>query len=292
MCIAIYKPADIIINKETLSQCFKANPDGAGFLVSKDKKLILKKGFFTFDAFYKAWEEYSKDQALIHFRIRTHGEVNTENCHPFMVNKSLGFIHNGIISNFGTDSISDTNHFNNAILQPLVNKYGNQVLFEPSIKHLIESRIGYSKLAFLDRHGNFKLFNEDKGVWDNQVWYSNYSYRIPAPVTAISTVYKTQTTAKPKHRTVEIGDIVELITGVYDQETSQYYKKGSILEVVSINKDYTVDLMAEDTKEEGGFSFVYNVSFAKFDFVSIDAPSEYDNAFDNDVPAVLTSYRH
>jgi hypothetical protein len=42
MCIAIYKPANKVINKENLAQCFKANSDGAGFLVAKNKQLIKK----------------------------------------------------------------------------------------------------------------------------------------------------------------------------------------------------------------------------------------------------------
>lgn len=278
MCIAIYKPAGKLINKENLAQCFKANSDGAGFLVAKNKQLIMKKGFFTFDEFYDAYLPYANEQCLIHFRIKTHGDINIDNCHPFMINKSLGFIHNGVISGFGLGTMSDTSHFNSTIFQPLVAKYGNQVMFEPAIQDLVESRISYSKLAFLDRHGNHKLFNEDKGVWDNEVWYSNTSYKIPVPFKSSNPVtYLPNTKVKPKHRSVEIGDIVVLIAGVYDHSTKEYHKSGSIHEVVAINKDYTVDLMSEDMDDTGHYSFTYNVSYSKFDFMDIDPVTPYES---------------
>lgn len=280
MCIAIYKPAGKTIDKENLQQCFKINSDGAGFLVAKDKKLTLKKGFFTFDEFYEAYLPYENEQCLIHFRIKTHGEINKDNCHPFMINKGLGFIHNGIINGFGLGDISDTRHFNSSILQPLVAKYGNQILFEPAVQELIESRIGYSKLAFLDRHGNYQLFNEDKGVWDNEVWYSNYSYRLPVVYRGSAPVsYLPKPEVKPKHRNVELEDLVVLIAGVYDHVTRTYHKAGEIFEVVAINKDYTVDLMAEDADSQGQYHFLYNVSYTKFDFVNVEpmtAQDEFD----------------
>lgn len=272
MCIAIFKPKNKFIDKDTLAQCFKANPDGAGFVIAKDKKLTMKKGFFTFDEFYEAYEEYNLEQALIHFRIKTHGDLSKDNCHPFMVNSSLSFIHNGIISGFGKEAMSDTNHFNREILRPLVAKYGNQILFEPGVKSLIESKIGYSKLAFLDRHSNFHLFNEDKGVWDNGVWYSNSSYKVPVVYTKpVNNISFLPPIPKAKHRTVELGDLVILIAGVYDSSTKYYHHVNTIHEVVAINKDYTVDLMSEDPKDDTKYNWAYNVSYSKFDFLEIES---------------------
>lgn len=287
MCIAIYKPKDVVVNRANLEQCFKSNPDGAGFLIAKNKRLIIKKGYFTFDEFYGAFKKYENEQALIHFRIRTHGDLSKDNCHPFMINPSLGFIHNGVISGFGIENMSDTSHFNNSIFKPLVDKYGNQVIFEPAIQNLVEARIGYSKLAFLDRHGNYKLFNEDKGLWDNGVWYSNSSYKIVTPTYKTSSPvpfnYK-QPISKPKHRNVEEGDLITLIAGHYDSDTKSYYKTGTIFEVVAVNKDYTVDAITTDVDKVGHYNFVYNVSYSKFDFLEIDTESnsiyESNNIYD------------
>lgn len=182
MCIAILKNEGLKLSKETLAQCFKANSDGAGFLYKEDGRLKISKGFFKFDNFYKSYLKHEDKQMLIHFRIKTHGAVAAENCHPFFVNKDIGFIHNGIISQHsGNTGVSDTRDFNTNILKPLVAKHGTTIMFEPAIKRMIEDYIGYSKLVFLDVNGNWSIFNENKGVWDEGIWYSNTTYKVPEP---------------------------------------------------------------------------------------------------------------
>ena len=281
MCIAIYKPEGIKIDKATLERCFDANPDGAGFMYQDNKQLHMHKGFFTFKEFYKDFKKHENKQSVIHFRIKTHGPINKDNCHPFMINQSIGFVHNGVISGFGINDMSDTRHFNEEIVKPLVAKWGNLSLFQPAIKSLIESRIGYSKLIFLDRHGNYDIFNENKGVWDNGVWYSNSSYKpyIP-PVTksfqgwADSKYSSYSNTSKlpaiTKKKTIEMGDLVELDINHWDSEAKKLYMKGELFEVVAVNMDYTMDLM---TAEKDDPTFVYNVPFAKLSLMD-DAPTD------------------
>jgi len=183
MCIAIMKSENKKISKTTLQRCYDANPDGAGFMFADNKELTVKKGYFTFKEFYKEYKPHENKQVLLHFRIKTHGKIDKNNCHPFLVNSGLGFIHNGIISGYGDDKQSDTIDFNKSILQKIVAKHGNMGLFDDPMVELIENVIGYSKLVFLDRHGNYRIMNEDKGHWNNGIWYSNNSYKKPEPVT-------------------------------------------------------------------------------------------------------------
>ena len=281
MCIAIYKPESKVIPIATLQECYNANPDGAGFMYAEDKKLHIEKGFFSFDSFYKAFEKHQEKQAVLHFRIKTHGKIDTTNCHPFAVNNSLGFVHNGIINGFGDANHSDTIGFNNGILQPLVNKWGNLALFQDPMKDLIESRIGYSKLIFLDRHGNHNILNEHKGVWDDGVWYSNNSYKpYVAPVTtwaSKTTWYDTDYDWKkpvatykasvpvPKSEPVQIGALVELLEDIADPATQKVYETGELMEVVAVNKDFTCDLMFE--AYDGKVEFIYNIPYHSLNFV-------------------------
>tara|TARA_R110000822_G_scaffold86028_3_gene200788 strand:- start:468 stop:1358 length:891 start_codon:yes stop_codon:yes gene_type:complete len=235
MCIAIYKPASKIISKETLEQCYNSNPDGAGFMYAEDKKLYTQKGFFTFKNFYKAYKQHETKQAAIHFRIKTHGQINKENCHPFLINDSLGFIHNGIISGYGDSDKSDTIRFNEKVFQPLVSKWGNLALFQDPMIQLIETTIGYSKLVFLDRHGNHTIMNEAKGTWDDGIWYSNTSYKQPKPtmvghyepnnwLTRHKNYYpkpiELSSTISDAGRVIAVGDLVEL-TADYEIEGSE-----------------------------------------------------------------------
>lgn len=280
MCIAIYKPEGKVLSLATLKECYTSNPDGAGFMYAENKKLHIEKGFFSFQTFYDAFKKHESKQAVIHFRIKTHGKIDTANCHPFAVNNSVGFVHNGVISGYGDADFSDTVRFNEAILRPLVSKWGNLALFQDPIIELIEGRIGYSKLVFLDRHGNHKIMNEHKGQWDDGVWYSNDSYKpYVAPVSTwenksswYDTKYdwkKNVTTIKPKAlpkpKTIEVGALVELLEDIADPATQKVYETGELLEVVAVNKDFTCDLMHEDYNDQT--SFLYNVPYHSLSFV-------------------------
>lgn len=299
MCIAIYKPKNKIISKETLAECFRSNRNGAGFMYVENKEVHTLKGYFTFDKFYDAYKPHEEKQCLIHFRIKTHGHIAAENCHPFSVNKGLGFIHNGIINGFGSADFSDTRDFNAKIIQPIVAKYGNAAIFTPAIKSLIEDRISYSKLVFLDRHGNHNIFNEDKGIWEDGVWYSNSSFRPYVPT--YSTGYKgtTQPTAwqqkkdtEPKQkkenprlystklleagkrafRVLQAGDLVSLTRGNWSERNQEYYGTDTVFEVVSVNGNYTATLVVKDSK--GVDVYIHDIPFSKLDFSDIPSDAE------------------
>ena len=178
MCIAILKPKGEIIKKATLKTCFENNDDGAGYMFVKNGVLQFVKGFFTFKNF---WNSYVKNVvkngnpiSAIHFRITTHGKTNAENCHPFKISNSLGFIHNGVINFVKPDKKkSDTSMFNEHILKRLPDDFiGNGAICD-----LIEESIGSSKLVFLNDKGEFLISNEELGKWKDNVWYSNDSYQ-------------------------------------------------------------------------------------------------------------------
>lgn len=269
MCIAIMKPENISIPKDTLAQCFKANSDGAGFMYRNSRKqLQVRKGYFTFDEFWKAYEPLQKKQMAIHFRIKTHGPVDKDNCHPFLVDSKLGFIHNGIIKGYQDGTKSDTWQFNEEILQPFVNKWGRLGLFDNPVKKLIEDYIGYSKLVFMDNEGNYQIFNENKGIWEEGVWYSNSSFRKPAPLPAVAvpsypqshyydyaTSYRTYSEKKSE---VEIGALVYFTKSFYDYTLKRTVARDSVWEIVAVNSDYSIDLM-QDVDVDDNVEFLYNI---------------------------------
>jgi glutamine amidotransferase len=278
MCIAIYKPEGKLISQETLAQCYKANSDGAGYMFHKNHKLYVKKGFFSFDDFWKSYRRDKNKECVIHFRIKTHGLINEANCHPYKVNDNFAFVHNGMISGYTDPAKSDTWLFNEDVIQPFVSKWGNLGLFEDPVKKLIESRIGYSKLIFMDNEGNSKIFNEDKGSWDDGIWYSNSSYKKPAPYVpppvALPYVpyenkhYDKYQTWGYKKQNVAIGELVSLTWGHYDQGTKEHFKKDTIWEIIAVNNDYSVDLMADSTDiNDDTPKFIYNIKFSDFELL-------------------------
>jgi len=181
MCIIVAKPRGKAIKKEIYENCFANNPDGAGFIVrERSGELLMKKGFFKFQDFWEAFQEHQSKQAIIHFRIKTHGDLSEENCHPFWVKENeLAFAHNGVISISSENNLkmSDTWHFNTKVLQHLHEKLGPNFIADPVIQELITSYISWSKLAFLNTEGNMLIFNKSKGDEEDGVWYSNSSYK-------------------------------------------------------------------------------------------------------------------
>lgn len=178
MCIAILNTRNTL-TRETLQQCWKSNPDGAGMIYTNNNQIQIFKEMTNFDKFYK---EYSKQRKankssnfVLHFRIATSGKIDKTNCHPFNVNKNLSFVHNGMITIEQLNkNVSDTYTFNELILKKLPSNFLNN----HAIIDLIESYIGYSKLIFLDSDNNASILNEDLGHWDiENNWYSNNSYQ-------------------------------------------------------------------------------------------------------------------
>lgn len=292
MCIAVAKEAGVVITPAVLERCFNANPDGAGFCVEGDGKLLIKKGYFTFKEFMDAFQPYEERKALIHFRIKTHGPVNMENCHPFQVTEDVAFIHNGIINNVPNDPLkSDTRVFKEKYLQPLINLYGMDILQTGMLQGLIEKFIGASKLVLM-QYGveGFTFFNKSMGNESKEgIWFSNYSWQEPQ----LPTHYKnpkydkysdfwdetTRSQAKPKAPVVEIlkakikGSDVSFGTVVKSTCTIKLTNgtlipAGSTGEVERVYSNGTVDI---DFYKEGPITGVYNYS--------IEAVTEFSPEF-------------
>lgn len=187
MCLAVYKPAGLDIPKVNLKNAYDTNSDGCGLCWAADGELHVEKGMMTFDNFYAAYEAHKDHPMLIHFRKSTHGKKDHENCHPFLFNDGqLALIHNGVIPiKCIEDGYSDTWHFVNKVLEPLVKDHGVPI-DDQALSWFIRVSIGSDKVAVMDAKGETILFNEDKGNWEDadgadgkkgKVWYSNFSFR-------------------------------------------------------------------------------------------------------------------
>lgn len=202
MCIAIYKPAGQVITKDILSVCNDNNPDGMGFAFPDSGRVeIVKTPYYAdFDEWYKEYSSRAKDvPMLIHFRIATHGQMDDANTHPFQVNPSLAFIHNGIIPGLGDKHYSDTWYFNKQLAE-----VSTKTIHYRIIQDMMADYIGRgSKLVFLDSKGRHVIINQQAGHWVNGVWYSNNSYEeyVPAPsLTGWAGRYGNQPATKTKQQ--------------------------------------------------------------------------------------------
>jgi predicted glutamine amidotransferase len=178
--MAILKPADKIITKRKLHECWKDNPCGAGFMWSNNKTLYIRKGFMSFRKFYRTYRAMERDfpesNFAIHFRLATHGVLGPDNCHPFMLNgHNIGVMHNGILGlHVPNQYQSDTSYFCTEVLSHFPKGWlYNSAWVGLVKKYAIEE---LSKFIIMDNWGYYLILNEEAGEWVDGIWYSNKNY--------------------------------------------------------------------------------------------------------------------
>ena len=247
MCIIAYIPENQEITQDIFDNCWESNSNGGGFMYATGDALHIHKGFMTKkeiqDAYFSIGRSFPR---VLHFRIATHGKTNSDNTHPFRINHALGFVHNGVILKTADTKSdhSDTWHFNEQILKPLANKNGR--FYKDSIlQSLIESFIGGSKLVFLHKDKSVKIFNESMGNWDNNIWFSNTSWKpriIHAPVQT-PWIHR-QDEKYGNLRTSSIYDEDDYVETLIDinSPNGKTYSKGTIAQVCVIGHNNLVKI--------------------------------------------------
>lgn len=199
MCIVVCKPKNIELPKKcVLEECFRSNPDGAGYMFAKDGTVHIKKGFMTFDSFYRSLlRDYSKELAFVlHFRIGTMGLNVPELTHPYPLSKNMsvlretesecpiGVAHNGIISlttvysymnNHVEPDYNDTMKFITDYMSLIIKD--KKFYKDDDTIELIKKLVGTSnKFALLDGDGHITTIGYF--IEEDCIKYSNTSYEI------------------------------------------------------------------------------------------------------------------
>lgn len=174
MCILIAKPKNVKMpSEETMKNCWESNPDGAGIAWSDGHKLFLRKGFMKWNDFIKEYRTLNLNNfdAIIHFRIATHGTVKPSNTHPFNVSDRIVAGHNGILPITPEGDWTDSETFFKRVASPILETYSlDSLVFEQAVNAVI----GTSKLAFLTDSSKLKTFG--KFIIEDGVMYSNTTF--------------------------------------------------------------------------------------------------------------------
>lgn len=246
MCIAIFKPQNIILTKSVLKTCFTNNPHGAGFAYPSDdsKTVIIEKGFFSFRYFWLKFRsiQSKKNPMLIHFRVATSGIIDETNCHPWRIDSEHALIHNGVVQHkigISSDEYSDTGLFVKHVFQPTFSQ-NKDVWKTNAYKWLIEESIGKgNKMVVMDNQGNASIFNESEGEWAHGAWFSNQTYKISRK---------------------NIADITKKtwVESRKNGETFQVIKKGTLTRYVPIKNPLSIerenDKLCKFVKSQTGIS--------------------------------------
>jgi hypothetical protein len=189
MCIISFMPSKAQrVGEDILAKCWSSNPDGAGLMYPNTERsiLVVDKGHMTLAALQAAFKLVPEGVPVaVHFRIATHGPKDQANTHPHVVwPDEVAIVHNGIlpIGAPADSKESDTARFARLVLPGLAKTWWKNA----AMCHLIEEYMGKgNKLVVMDQTGSYKILNEEAGVWDSGVWFSNSTFRPYSYSTAV-----------------------------------------------------------------------------------------------------------
>ena len=176
MCILIHHPANTAFNDELLNDFYSYNPDGFGAMYVENGSIVVIKTLGKPAEINTLYRDTLKGrECIIHYRMKTHGDIDLDNCHPYKVTDDLWMAHNGILSmgNPIDQRKSDTWHFIEYILKPAMLANPN-IILDPDYQAYIEKMIGAAnKFAFLHSSGEIVVLNYEAGVEHQGAWLSN-----------------------------------------------------------------------------------------------------------------------
>ena len=160
MCVIIVKKPTDILTAEDFELFADSNKDGWGFCYNDPQGVPQSFRGMTLPELNAVAGAMDGREAVLHFRLSTHGKTNVENCHPFEVLPGLYLLHNGIFSiecNLDKE-MSDTWHFGELLVKPLVMYVPEEdrpaYIRTPAFRHALEEVAGYNKVVLFDREGS------------------------------------------------------------------------------------------------------------------------------------------
>lgn len=181
MCTFFVKKPKQTLKKEHFTTIIDNNPQGFGFMYTTGDKIIVVKSprpdaEQLWSKYSDAVKKYPHSHFIGHGRIATGSNVDYENTHPFIVNKQLAFVHNGIIREFpSTAKRSDTYQY----MEQVIRKLPRDFYKNKSILDMMGRDIAGSKFAFLTIDNKAIIVNRHACVVDKEtgVLFSNNNYK-------------------------------------------------------------------------------------------------------------------
>jgi hypothetical protein len=172
MCLLIARlKGDWLPSEREFSNAWKRNSDGFGIAWAQKGKLHTHKTLSYQDALGLVRTIPKGAPALLHWRLGTHGSVSLDNCHPFPLPKSSGWIgaHNGVLSIPAHGNLTDSEtYFRTLKGAPRID----------IVERFLKTQSG-GKMAFLHESGEIRIANESHpdASWEvkGEVWVSNNS---------------------------------------------------------------------------------------------------------------------
>jgi hypothetical protein len=188
MCLLTFLPAGVMPDTEALRIGAEVNNDGHGFAIvggPRLDELIVHRGMnpqAVIDTFTAARSAHPAGPALFHSRFATHGKTNLDNCHPFAVGGDSRTVlaHNGVLPAVVQPRKRDRRSDTRIAAEDFIPAFGSLRARRTRLK-LARWMSLDNKMVILTVDRRFRerayILNEDAGIWDGGIWYSNAGYR-------------------------------------------------------------------------------------------------------------------
>lgn len=176
MCILVIKPAGVKLPaKNIIQNCYDNNPDGCGMMWVEDGQVMIDKGLYDFETFYSKLLQHEEGNLVFHCRIKTHGEISQENCHPFKITDEFALAHNGILSVKCYEGKTDSESFGIDYMSHLK----KEDLLNYKIWKILNEIVVHngSKVAVMTNDDKIIAFNKEGFIKENGVYFSNGTFR-------------------------------------------------------------------------------------------------------------------
>jgi hypothetical protein len=187
MCMLTYVPAGIQPDTDALGNGVERNQDGHGYAVVAGNRIIVGHSLdpeIMIKEFAAVRERHPDGPALFHSRFGTHGGVTKANCHPFRVggDRRTVMAHNGILPSEVHPAKGDRRSDTRIAAEDLLPLQPFGSLAHRKARRRFEQWLGPSNKVLIltvdPAYGDRAiLLNEQAGIWDNGIWYSNMDYQ-------------------------------------------------------------------------------------------------------------------
>ena len=189
MCLLMQINADTpAFSDAFIKSVFNRNSDGLGIMWYEDGSVHYYKCLpNTLAEAIDIFRKYTEGrECCAHWRMKTHGDIDLTNCHPYPVfgfaggveeahDMPLLMMHNGVLNtgNAKDMSKSDTWHYVRDFIAPIVAN-DIAILHTEAFQKMLAAHIGANnKFAFVDGTGRTTIINRQSGVTYNNAWLSN-----------------------------------------------------------------------------------------------------------------------
>lgn len=186
MCLLTFVPGGVLPDTDALRSGARWNRDGHGFAIVFGGRLIVERGLDgerVIEDFARQRRAHPDGPALFHSRMGTHGDISRTNCHPFRIGGDPRTVlaHNGVLPKrvrpVDGDRRSDTRI---AAEDYLPRHPFGSLATQSGRDRLTEWLTPFNKVVLLTVDPRYPahayVFNEQAGIWDGGIWYSNMDF--------------------------------------------------------------------------------------------------------------------